>query len=49
MYIASESRYEKMIYNRCGNSGIKLPAISLGMWHNFGSVNDMENMKKNHF
>ncbi|MDY2699648.1 MAG: L-glyceraldehyde 3-phosphate reductase [Lachnospiraceae bacterium] len=46
MYIASESRYEKMIYNRCGNSGIKLPAISLGMWHNFGSVNDMENMKK---
>ena len=46
MYIASESRYEKMIYNRCGNSGIKLPAISLEMWHNFGSVNDMENMKK---
>ena len=46
MYIASESRYEKMIYNRCGNSGIKLPAISLGMWHNFGSVNDMENMKR---
>lgn len=46
MYIANENRYEKMIYNRCGNSGLKLPALSLGMWHNFGSVNEMENMKK---
>lgn len=46
MYIAKEDRYEKMIYNRCGNSGLKLPALSLGMWHNFGSVNDIENMKK---
>lgn len=46
MYIASENRYEKMIYNRCGKSGLKLPALSLGMWHNFGSVNEMENMKK---
>ncbi len=46
MYVASDSRYEKMIYNRCGNSGLKLPAFSLGMWHNFGSVNEMENMKK---
>lgn len=46
MYIASESRYEKMIYHRCGNSGLKLPALSLGMWHSFGSVNEMENMKK---
>ena len=45
-YTASESRYEKMIYNRCGNSGLKLPALSLGMWHNFGSVNELENMKK---
>lgn len=46
MYVASEARYDKMIYNRCGSSGLKLPALSLGMWHNFGSVNDMENMKK---
>ena len=46
MYIASETRYDKMIYNKCGNSGLKLPAMSLGMWHNFGSVNDEENMKK---
>lgn len=46
MYIAKENRYEKMIYNCCGRSGLKLPAISLGMWHNFGSVNDVENMKK---
>ncbi len=49
MYIASDDRYEKMIYNRCGNSGLKLPALSLGMWHNFGSVNEMENMKKTLF
>lgn len=46
MYVAKEDRYEKMIYNRCGKSGLKLPALSLGMWHNFGSVNDIENMKK---
>lgn len=46
MYIAKDDRYDKMIYNRCGNSGLKLPAISLGMWHNFGSVNNMENMKE---
>ncbi len=45
MYIANETRYENMIYNRCGRSGLKLPALSLGMWHNFGSVNEMENMK----
>lgn len=46
MYQASEARYDKMIYNKCGNSGLKLPAMSLGMWHNFGSVNNEENMKK---
>jgi len=46
MYRANETRYENMIYNRCGGSGLKLPAFSLGMWHNFGSVNDMENMKR---
>jgi len=41
----SSDRYQKMTYNRCGNSGLKLPAISLGLWHNFGYVNDYENSK----
>ncbi len=45
-YIASESRYEKMNYRRCGKSGIKLPAISLGLWHNFGGVDTFENFRK---
>lgn len=35
-YIPAADRYEKMIYRRCGNSGVKLPAVSLGLWHNFG-------------
>ena len=35
-YMPAENRYEKMIYNRCGRSGLRLPAISLGLWHNFG-------------
>lgn len=35
-YVPAETRYDKMIYNRCGRSGLKLPAISLGLWHNFG-------------
>ena len=42
-YLASESRYDGMIYNRTGRSGLKLPAISLGWWYNFGSVDVMEN------
>ena len=46
MYKANKARYETMIYNRCGRSGLKLPALSLGMWHNFGSVNNVENMKQ---
>lgn len=46
MYTADKARYGTMIYNRCGKSGLKLPAISLGMWHNFGSVNHIENMKQ---
>ncbi len=46
MYTANEARYEKMIYNKCGSSGLKLSALSLGMWHNFGSVNQEENMKQ---
>lgn len=35
-YSPASDRYEKMVYRRCGNSGLKLPAISLGLWHNFG-------------
>ncbi|MFA9560578.1 L-glyceraldehyde 3-phosphate reductase [Evansella sp. AB-rgal1] len=42
-YIANETRYETMKYNRCGNSGLLLPAISLGLWHNFGGVDTFEN------
>src|SRR5678809_1340675 len=38
MYTPSESRYSTMVYNRCGQSGLLLPAISLGLWHNFGGV-----------
>lgn len=44
MYQANETRYNKMVYNRCGNSGLKLSALSLGLWHNFGSVNNYDNM-----
>ena len=39
-YKASPSRYDKMIYRRCGRSGIKLPLLSLGLWHNFGDVDN---------
>ncbi len=45
MYTANENRYDKMQYNRCGNSGLKLPAVSLGLWHNFGDTGNFENMK----
>ncbi|MEO7766813.1 MAG: aldo/keto reductase, partial [Ferruginibacter sp.] len=44
-YLPNESRYEKMQYRRCGNSGIKLSAISLGLWHNFGYVDVLENSR----
>ncbi|MCR5285545.1 MAG: aldo/keto reductase [Treponema sp.] len=46
MYKANENRYEKMIYNRCGNSGLKLPAVSLGLWHNFGDTGNFSNMEE---
>jgi len=36
MYVAADDRYERMVYRRCGRSGLQLPAISLGLWHNFG-------------
>ncbi|NQX56461.1 L-glyceraldehyde 3-phosphate reductase [Pedobacter panaciterrae] len=42
-YTPSSSRYTQMQYRRCGNSGLKLPAISLGLWHNFGHVDQLEN------
>ncbi len=41
-YHPSEHRYQSMRYNRCGRSGLKLPAISLGLWHNFGGIDDFE-------
>lgn len=46
MYLANEKRYDKMIYNRVGNSGLKLPAISLGLWHNFGDVDKLSNQRE---
>jgi L-glyceraldehyde 3-phosphate reductase len=45
-YNPSENRYEQMGYRRCGKSGIRLPEISLGLWHNFGSVDVFENFRK---
>jgi L-glyceraldehyde 3-phosphate reductase len=45
MYLPFENRYQSMVYNRCGTSGIKLPAISLGLWHNFGGVDVFENCR----
>ncbi|RUS46560.1 L-glyceraldehyde 3-phosphate reductase [Cohnella sp. AR92] len=45
VYQASESRYDNMTYNRSGKSGLKLPAISLGLWHNFGGINVYENAR----
>lgn len=38
MYIPNEARYERMTYRRCGRSGLKLPVVSLGLWHNFGDI-----------
>ena len=45
MYQADEKRYEEMKYNRCGASGLLLPAVSLGLWHNFGSNGNFDNMQ----
>ena len=44
-YKADRKRYETMQYNRCGKSGLKLPAVSLGLWHNFGSKDNYDMMK----
>lgn len=45
-YIPSSTRYDTMTYNRCGNSGLLLPALSLGLWHNFGGVDDYKNARR---
>lgn len=45
MYLANGNRYNNMIYNRCGNSGLMLPAVSLGFWKNFGFKNEFANME----
>ncbi|MBQ7563807.1 MAG: aldo/keto reductase [Lachnospiraceae bacterium] len=46
MYIPSDKRYDTMKYRRCGKSGLLLPMVSLGFWHNFGSVDNYENMRR---
>ena len=46
MYQAADARYDGMTYNRCGSSGLRLPAVSLGFWHNFGDTGVYENMKQ---
>ncbi|MCQ2413532.1 MAG: aldo/keto reductase [Clostridia bacterium] len=46
VYSANEKRYDSMVYNRVGKSGLKLPAVSLGLWHNFGDNGDFETMKR---
>jgi L-glyceraldehyde 3-phosphate reductase len=45
MYLPNATRYDTMVYNRCGRSGLKLPAISLGLWHNFAGVDVYENAR----
>src|ERR1700754_2813891 len=45
-YTPSPERYDSMKYNRCGRSGLKLPIISLGLWHNFGSIDDFKNARQ---
>ena len=44
-YVASSDRYQKMQYNRVGSSGLRFPAVSLGLWHNFGSNGNYDNMR----
>ena len=46
VYRAAEDRYSEMQYNRCGKSGVLMPAISLGLWQNFGFVNNYDNCEK---
>src|SRR5574342_212995 len=44
-WMAAQARYDDMLYRRCGRSGLKLPAVSLGLWHNFGGVDTLENAR----
>ena len=44
-YLANPTRYSDMTYRRCGRSGLQLPALSLGLWHNFGGVDTFENYR----
>ena len=46
MYTANEKRYDEAVYRRTGNSGLKLPAVSLGLWHNFGSTGRFDEMRQ---
>lgn len=46
MYLASDKRYQDAVYHRCGKSGLKLPAVSLGLWHNFGDTGRYDNMQR---
>ncbi|MCB1105695.1 MAG: L-glyceraldehyde 3-phosphate reductase, partial [Cephaloticoccus sp.] len=44
-YLPAPDRYQRIAYNRCGRSGLKLPLVSLGLWHNFGGVDPLENQR----
>ena len=46
MYLAKDERYDTMVYRKCGESGLKLPEVSLGLWHNFGDNSTYANMKQ---
>ena len=48
-YSASKNRYSNMLYRTCGDSGVKLPLISLGLWHNFGAKSRFQILKKSYF
>ena len=45
MHQPAENRYDNMTYNRCGRSGLKLPGVSLSLWHNFGGIDQFENAR----
>ena len=45
MHTPASDRYDSMVYNRCGHSGLKMPTLSLGLWHNFGDTARYDNMK----
>ncbi|MCW3111728.1 MAG: aldo/keto reductase, partial [Segetibacter sp.] len=44
-YVPNNARYQSMEYRRCGRSGVKLSAVSLGLWHNFGHIDPLENCR----